>query len=59
MWRRKQPLRSDWYVDAAVGSAAAFHAREMPDTVSRSVWLFDADRPALVSCEQNRKEFGL
>jgi lipoate-protein ligase A len=37
-----------WTVSRARGSARDFHARELPDPVVRSVWVFDAEAPALV-----------
>jgi lipoate-protein ligase A len=39
---------SRWDVEHHVGSAAVFHARDVPDDVGRSVWWLDVDRPALV-----------
>jgi lipoate-protein ligase A len=37
-----------WRVERARGSAAAFHARSMPDPPERTVWVFAVDRPAIV-----------
>jgi lipoate-protein ligase A len=37
-----------WRVERWRGSAAAFHAREIPDPADRAVWVFEVDRPALV-----------
>jgi lipoate-protein ligase A len=37
-----------WAVERATGSAADFHARDVPDPASRAAWLLDADAPALV-----------
>jgi lipoate-protein ligase A len=37
-----------WRVARATGSAAAFHARAVPDPVERAALVFDVDRPALV-----------
>ncbi|MEY2462247.1 MAG: lipoate---protein ligase [Acidimicrobiaceae bacterium] len=37
-----------WAVERVTGSAAAFHALELPDPLERTVWVFDVDRPALV-----------
>ena len=37
-----------WHVERSRGSAAAFHARAMPEPVERAVWVLEVDRPALV-----------
>lgn len=37
-----------WTVERASGSAAAHHARDVPDPATRSVWAFAPDRSALV-----------
>lgn len=37
-----------WAVERATGSAAAFHARPLPDPPARAVWCFAPDAPALV-----------
>lgn len=37
-----------WAVERAIGSAAAFHARPLPDPVARLVAVLEVDRPALV-----------
>ena len=37
-----------WAVERVSSSAAAFHARELPDPVERAVWVCDATGPALV-----------
>jgi lipoate-protein ligase A len=37
-----------WAVHRSTGSAAAFHARALPDPVERAVHVFDVERPALV-----------
>jgi lipoate---protein ligase len=37
-----------WSLEEATGSAATFHARELPAPASRQVWLHHVDRPALV-----------
>lgn len=37
-----------WQVEHLQGDAAAFHARPLPDTVERTVWVCEAARPALV-----------
>ncbi len=37
-----------WQVERVSGRAAPFHARELPDPLSRTVWLFALERPALV-----------
>ena len=37
-----------WLVEHHEGSAARFHERALPDPVSRSVWWFAVNRPALV-----------
>ena len=37
-----------WQVDVAVGSAADFHARPMPEAPVRAAWVHEVDRPALV-----------
>lgn len=37
---------SDWNVHRARGSATAFHQQDLPP--ERGIWIFDADRPALV-----------
>jgi lipoate-protein ligase A len=37
-----------WAVETARGSAAAFHARPVPEGAARAVWVFEPERPALV-----------
>jgi lipoate-protein ligase A len=37
-----------WRVSRSTGSAAEFHARQVPDAAVREVWFFDIDAPALV-----------
>jgi lipoate-protein ligase A len=37
-----------WAVERVTGSASAFHSRDLPDPIERTVWVFDVDRPALV-----------
>jgi lipoate---protein ligase len=37
-----------WALERVKGSAASFHARELPDPAARSAWIFDVDAPALV-----------
>jgi lipoate-protein ligase A len=37
-----------WAVSRATGSAAEFHAREVPTSAERALWCFEPDRPALV-----------
>ena len=37
-----------WAVERAPSSAAAFHARDIPDRPERAVWVCDATGPALV-----------
>ena len=37
-----------WPVERVSSSAAAFHARELPDPIERAVWVCDATGPALV-----------
>ena len=37
-----------WAIERASGSAASFHARELPDPVERTAWIFEVDTPALV-----------
>ncbi len=37
-----------WPVERVSSSAAAFHARDLPDSVARAVWVCDATGPALV-----------
>ncbi|MEO6317983.1 MAG: hypothetical protein ABIP36_04295 [Acidimicrobiales bacterium] len=37
-----------WPVERISSSAAAFHARELPDPIARAVWVCDATGPALV-----------
>ena len=39
---------AEWAVERVTGSASAFHARELPDPIERTVWVFDVERPALV-----------
>ncbi len=41
-------MNGGWAVERATGSAAAFHAREVPTPARRSVWIHDVDAPALV-----------
>jgi lipoate-protein ligase A len=40
--------RGRWAVEHWHGSAAAFHAREVPEPAQPSVWVHDVDHPALV-----------
>lgn len=37
-----------WTFERATGAAASFHARELPDPVERTAWVFEVDAPALV-----------
>jgi lipoate-protein ligase A len=37
-----------WEVERVSGAASAFHARDLPDPLERTVWVFDVERPALV-----------
>ena len=37
-----------WRVEAASGSAAEFHARQLPEPLRRLVWVLDVEQPALV-----------
>ena len=37
-----------WTVERAEGPASTFHARPLPDPVTRAVWVHQLDRPALV-----------
>ena len=37
-----------WVVERHRGSARAFHAREVPESAVRAVWLHDVTRPAIV-----------
>lgn len=37
-----------WAIERASGLAASFHARELPDPLERTAWIFDVDGPALV-----------
>jgi len=37
-----------WRVEHHVGSASAFHGRELPDPATRAAWVHRVDRPALV-----------
>ncbi len=39
---------SGWHIERARGSAAAFHARPLPDPARRVVWVHEVDRPAVV-----------
>jgi lipoate-protein ligase A len=39
---------TSWRVESATGSAAEFHARELPVPLERSAWVLDVDGPALV-----------
>jgi lipoate---protein ligase len=39
---------SGWVVEHARGSAAGFHARDLPDPVVRAVHVWEVERPALV-----------
>jgi lipoate-protein ligase A len=38
----------NWALERAIGAAASFHARELPEPVERTAWIFDVDAPALV-----------
>jgi lipoate-protein ligase A len=38
----------DWALERASGAAASFHARDLPEPLERTAWIFDVDRPALV-----------
>ena len=37
-----------WNVEVVQGSARAFHARDLPDPVTRTLWWFEVDTPAIV-----------
>lgn len=37
-----------WAVEIVRGDAGTFHARQLPEAVSPTVWWFEVDRPALV-----------
>ncbi len=37
-----------WALERARGAAANFHARELPEPLERTAWIFDVDAPALV-----------
>jgi len=37
-----------WRVERIRGSAGVHHARELPDPLTRTAWIFTVDRPALV-----------
>ena len=37
-----------WSVERALGPASTFHARALPDPLTRAVWVHQIDRPALV-----------
>jgi lipoate-protein ligase A len=37
-----------WHFERSRGAAAGFHAREFPDPIERTAWIFDVDAPALV-----------
>ncbi|MEP6659959.1 MAG: hypothetical protein ABJD24_08590 [Acidimicrobiales bacterium] len=37
-----------WALERARGEAASFHARELPEPLERTAWIFDVDAPALV-----------
>jgi lipoate-protein ligase A len=37
-----------WHVERITGSAGVLHARELPEPLTRTVWVFTVDRPALV-----------
>ncbi|MBW3645669.1 MAG: hypothetical protein KY441_09210 [Actinobacteria bacterium] len=41
-------IGASWRVEHAVGSAAAFHARPLPEPAARVVSVLEVDRPALV-----------
>ena len=45
-----------WAVERSAGSAAAFHGREMPAVVSRTVWIHDVSVPSLVLGSSQRPE---
>ncbi len=45
-----------WAVSRATGSAAEFHAREVPSPAARAVWCFEPDAPALVLGSTQRSE---
>ena len=38
----------EWVEHVSRGDAAAFHARQMPDELTPTVWWFEVDRPAVV-----------
>lgn len=40
--------RARWRVEEAAGTAAAFHAREIPEAPDRRVWVHHVEAPALV-----------
>ncbi len=46
----------NWVVERSAGSAAAFHARPMPEVVSRSVWIHEVSAPALVLGSSQRPD---
>jgi lipoate-protein ligase A len=48
--------RSAWRWSHLAGSAAAFHARPIPDTAQRQVWWFEVSRPALVLGSSQRDD---
>jgi lipoate---protein ligase len=52
--QRRPPLT--FTVERSSGSAAAFHGREIPAVVSRSVWIHDVAAPALVLGSSQRDE---
>lgn len=37
-----------WALERAIGAAAAFHARPIPEPAVRAVWVHEVERPALV-----------
>jgi lipoate---protein ligase len=45
-----------WAVERSAGSAAAFHAREIPAVVSKSVWIHDVSAAALVLGSSQRAD---
>lgn len=49
-------MNKSWVVERATGSAAVFHAQPLPEPVTRTVWVFDVDRPALVLGSTQRDE---
>lgn len=48
MDHRRGGDRTGWALERLVGSAAAFHARDLPEPVTRTISVLEVDRPALV-----------